>query len=474
MKKNSYCRQLGTLCLSMCTIYSYPTLAEHSQPNILLIVSDDAGYADFGFHGSRVMQTPRLDELSAAGTIFSQAYVTAAVCGPSRAGLLTGRYQQRFGYEENNVPGYMSQSGLTGDDMGLPLDQKTMGNYLQELGYTTAIIGKWHQGNADKFHPTKRGFDYFFGFRGGARSYWGYGENDRYLEEDKLESGLGSYKEPDYYLTDVLADKTIEFIEQNQDKPFFTYLSYNAVHAPMDAMEADLAQFPQLTGKRQKLAAMTLAMDRATGRIVDSLEELGLADNTLIVFTNDNGGPTDANASYNAPLSGTKANHLEGGLRVPFFIHWPSSISAPSQFDYPISTLDLLPTFLALAGDDPSQYQEFDGVNLIPYVAGDDDTRPHQTLYWKKETRAAIRDGDWKLLRYPDRPAELFDLSKDISEQNDLAAVKPELVRELYKKLFAWELELERPLWQLQRKYEGYAMERMDAHRAPVTRVQPK
>ncbi|WP_413112364.1 sulfatase [Thaumasiovibrio sp. DFM-14] len=461
--------------MALCAL-SFCATASTSQPNILLIVSDDAGYADFGFHGSTVMQTPVLDKLAAQSTLFSQAYVTAAVCGPSRAGLLTGRYQQRFGYEENNVPGYMSASGTMGDEMGLPIEERTIGNYLQDLGYTTAVIGKWHQGNADRFHPTNRGFDVFYGFRGGARSYWGYGENDRYLEEDRLEQGFANYQEPDYYLTDLLADITIDFLEEQQQssKPFFAYLSYNAVHAPMDAMEKDLAQFPELEDKRQKLAAMTLAMDRATGRILDTLKKLGLDDNTILVFTNDNGGPTDANASDNTPLSGTKANHLEGGIRVPFLIRWPGHIEAGNHFDYPISTLDLLPTFLAAAGGDLKQHPQLDGVDLVPYVTGQNSQRPHQTLFWKKENRGAIRDGDWKLLRYPDRPAELYNLSEDISEQRNLAAVHPELVRELYKKLFTWELELERPAWQLKREYEGYAMERMDAHRKPLTHVQPE
>ncbi|TBR44821.1 sulfatase [Marinomonas agarivorans] len=447
--------------------------AQPSQPNILLIVSDDAGYADFGFHGSNVMQTPKLDSFATQGTLFSQAYVTAAVCGPSRAGLLTGRYQQKFGYEENNVPGYMSQSSTFGDEMGLPETEKTMGNYLQELGYTTAIIGKWHQGNADRFHPNQRGFDFFYGFRGGARSYWGYGENDRFREEDKMESGFANFKEHEGYLTDVLADKTISFIENNKDnvKPFFVYLSYTAVHAPMDAKEEDLAKFPTLSGKRQKLAAMNLAMDRATGRVLDKLEELGLDENTLVIFTNDNGGPTDSNASDNAPLSGTKANHLEGGIRVPMIFRWKNHIDENANYEYPVSTLDFLPTFIAAAGGDPSMYKGLDGVNLLPYLKGEKSHRPHQTLYWKKENRGAIRDGDWKLLRYPDRPAELYNLQNDISEQYDMAAVKPELVRELYKKLFAWELGLERPMWQLQRKYEGYAMDRMDAYRQPLIHV---
>lgn len=439
-----------------------------NKPNVLLIISDDAGYADFGFQGSNVMKTPNLDKLAKAGMMFTQAYVSASVCGPSRAGILTGKYQQRFGYEENNVPGIMSASCLPDDEMGLPLNQKTMANYMKDLGYRTALFGKWHQGNADRFHPLRRGFDEFYGFRGGARSYFAFGPNNNLVRpEDKLERGFGQFAETGKYLTDALADETIAFIENNKARPFFALLAFNAVHAPMDAEANDLKEFPELTGKRKQLAAMTLSMDRACGRIFDKLAELGLDKNTIVVFTNDNGGPTDANASVNEPLSGTKANHLEGGIRVPFLMRWPGVLPQGSVYKQPISTLDLLPTFFNAAGGAADSLKELDGVNLIPYLTGKIKELPHPVLYWKKEARGAIREGDWKLIRYPDRPAELYNLSKDVSEVNDLATKHPEKVRDLYKKLFAWELTLERPLWQLQRKYEGLDIIRMDTYSKP-------
>ncbi|UXX77859.1 sulfatase [Reichenbachiella carrageenanivorans] len=436
------------------------------KPNILLILSDDAGYADFGFQGSQIMKTPHLDRLAKQGMRFEQAYVSAAVCGPSRAGLLTGKYQQRFGFEENNVPGYMSASGTTGDDMGLPLDQLTVANYLQNLGYRTALFGKWHMGNADRFHPLQRGFDEFYGFRGGARSYFEYDdEHPNHRQEDYLERGFGQFEETEVYLTDALADETNAFIERNQDQPFFAFLAFNAVHTPMEAKPEDLAKFPDLEGKRQQLAAMTLALDRAIGQVLDKLKELDLDENTLVVFTNDNGGPSDTNASVNDPLSGTKANHLEGGIRVPFLMRWTGVIDKKSTYAYPISTLDLLPTFVKAAGGHPDTIASLDGVDLMPYVLGNNSDRPHQTLYWKKENRGAIREGDWKLLRFPDRPAELYYLPTDASETNNLATANPEKVKAMYKNLFAWELTLERPKWQLQRKYEGAAMKRMDDYK---------
>lgn len=449
------------------------------QPNILFILADDAGYHDFGFHGSKVMQTPNLDKLANQGILFTQAYVSAAVCGPSRAGILTGQYQQKFGYEENNVPGYMSHSGTLGDEMGLPLNLKIMPEYLKAQGYTTGLFGKWHQGNADKFHPTKRGFDYFYGFRGGARSYFAFNEdNPNTRPEDYLEQGFRQYKESPKYLSHALVDKTIEFIEHSQTKstekkPFFAFLSFTAVHAPMEAEAADLEKFSALTGKRKTLAAMTFAMDKAIGRLLNRLEQLGISDNTLVVFTNDNGGPTDQNASNNAPLSGTKANHLEGGIRVPFIMRWPAKLSQLKVYRQPIITLDLLPTFFAAAGGDMKTLKDIDGKNLLPFLTGtmanNTTHRPHQMLFWKKETRAAIRHGAWKLLRFPDRPAELYQLESDPAEEINLAAAHPKIVTDLYKKLFSWELTLERPKWQLKRQYEGAAMQRMDKYRKHLT-----
>ena len=436
------------------------------KPNIILILADDAGYADFSFQGSEVFQTPNIDRIAKSGTRFAQAYVSAAVCGPSRAGLVTGKYQQRFGYEENNVPGYMSASGTTGDDLGLPLDEKTIADYLKPLGYHSAILGKWHLGNADRFHPLKRGFDEFYGFRGGARSYFPFNEsNPNSRREDFLERGFGSFAETPKYFTDALTDEAVAFVERNKSEPFFLYLSYTAVHAPMDALPEDLAAFPELSGNRQKVAAMTRALDRGVGKLLDALEQQKLIDNTLIVFTNDNGGPTDHNASNNYPLSGTKATHLEGGIRVPFVMQWPGRIPAKQTFPAPISLLDLLPTFYAAAGGQTSTLEGIDGVNLLPFLNGEASGKPHQSLYWKKESRAAIRDGDWKLLRFPDRPAELYNLAEDVSETQNLAQQDPHKVAALYKKLFQWELQLERPRWQLKREFEGQAMERLDAFR---------
>ncbi|MCR9064039.1 MAG: sulfatase-like hydrolase/transferase [Cytophagales bacterium] len=330
---------LSILFLSSMMAYSQKT------PNILMLFADDAGYADFGFQGSKVMKTPNLDRLAKQGMLFKQAYVSDPTCGPSRAGLLTGKYQQRFGFEENNVPGYMSAvSAADGIEMGLPVEEKTIADYLKTLGYKSAIFGKWHQGGADRFHPLKRGFDEFVGFRGGARDYFAY-ETPPADVQNKLEYGFNNFQEPQKYLTDLLAEEAIAFMEKNKQHPFFAYVAFNAVHTPMDATEEDLAMFPELTGRRKQVAAMTLALDRACGEILDYLDESGLAENTLVIFTNDNGGPVDHNASVNLPLAGAKATHLEGGIRVPFLMRWPGKVEAGSEYEYPVSTLDLLPTF---------------------------------------------------------------------------------------------------------------------------------
>ena len=442
---------------------------QNKKPNIILLFADDAGYDDFGFHGSKVMKTPHLDSIAKDGMVFRQAYVSDPTCGPSRAGLLTGRYQQKFGFEENNVPNFMSpNSKFLGADMGIPLTEKTMGDRLQALGYKTAVFGKWHVGGADRFHPTKRGFDEFFGFRGGRRSYFKR-KIEGTIEEDLeyMERGFGNLAETDTYLTDALGNAAVDFIEENKDDPFLIFLSFNAPHTPMDARPEDLAEFPELEGIRKINAAMTLAMDRASGQVLDKLDELGLADNTLVIFTNDNGGPTDQNAGNNYPFSGTKSNHLEGGIRVPFVAKWPEVIPAGTEFQYPVSTLDLVPTFVAVGGGETAGLDKVDGVNLMPHITGEKTDRPHQTLFWKKDARAAIRDGDWKLIRMPDRPAELYDLSKDTSEQVSLASENPEKVKELYKKIYNWEKTLAQPMWQLDRKWEDYDITRMDKYRTP-------
>lgn len=462
--------KIVALAVALCAIAAQSVMA--AKPNIVLLFADDAGYADFGFQGSPHFKTPHLDQLAKSGVRLTQFYVSGSTCGPSRAGLLSGRYQHRFGYEENNVPAVMSDNGkLVGDEMGLPTDIPTMGDHLQRLGYRTAIFGKWHLGIADRYHPLKRGFDEFYGFRGGARSFFPFTKPEKQKPENRMERNFGEYAEHEGYLTAALADEACAFIERHQDQPFFAYVSFNAVHAPMQSEARDKEAFPQLEGKRRISAQMMLSMDRACGKIVDKLKALGLADNTLVVFTNDNGGPMDVNGSSNYPFSGVKATQLEGGIRVPAVVSWPGQLPVGAVYDDPLITLDLLPTFVKAGGGEPSAIEGLDGVDMIPYLAGKLTDRPHQTLYWKMEGRGAIRDGDWKLLRFPDRPARLHNLADDPGEQNDLAARHPDKVRALYKKLFEWELTLDRPLFMLRRREEAWSSRRYDEFAKPPARM---
>ncbi|MDO6604579.1 sulfatase-like hydrolase/transferase [Arenibacter palladensis] len=457
---------MKNLFVLICVITSLQVGVAQEQPNIVLLFADDAGYADFGFQGSTVMKTPNLDKLAKQGVRFTQAYVTHPTCGPSRAGLITGKSQYRFGYEENNVPGFMSAvSAADGAEMGLPVEEVTMADYLKKQGYATAFYGKWHLGGADRFHPLKRGFDEFYGFRGGARDYFPY-EAEPTESLNKMERNFGLFEEHTGYLTDVLAEESLSFIERKSKSktPFFAFLSFNAVHTPMDATEEDLNQFPSLSGKRKIVAAMTLALDRAAGKIMNKLSELGIAENTIVVFTNDNGGPSDKNGSDNSPLSGIKSTHLEGGIRVPFLMRWPGHLKPNTTYDQPISTFDLLPTFYLAAGGPVHDLKDIDGVDIVPFVNGKKTERPHEVLFWKRDARAAMRKGDWKLVRFPDRPAQLFYLPDDERELNDLSASEPGRFKQMYKELFAWEATLERPRWLLKKSYEKADIDRMDAY----------
>lgn len=469
MKKQVFFKGFFLFGLVMSLFVLTSKQAIGQKKNIIMLLADDAGYHDFGFQGSKTIKTPNLDQLAAEGVVCHQAYTTAAVCGPSRAGLLTGMYQQRYGIEENNVPGYMSESSkLLGDEMGLPLHIKTVADYLHPLGYKSLVLGKWHLGDADRYHPLHRGFDEFYGFRGGARPFYPLSQKEAIENpENRLEKGFGNFEEPKKYLTDEIADEACNFIDRNQKKPFFVYVSFNAVHSPLQAEEADLEKVKGLSGKRKTLAAMTVALDRACGQILKKVKELGLEENTLIVFANDNGGP-DGTLTCNYPLSGCKSNHLEGGIRVPCILKLPKVIEAGSEYSKAISMLDMLPTFVNAAGGNASKIKGLDGVDLLPYVTHKTKSAPHEMLYWKKENRGTILKGDWKMLRFPDRPAELYNLAEDISENNNLAYKYPEKVRELFKDLWEWEGGLERPLWQLKRVYEVNAMKRIDEKRTPV------
>lgn len=409
-------------------------VAPPPRPNVIVILADDAGYADFGFQGSRQFQTPNIDALAREGVVFSAAYATTPFCSPSRAGLLTGRYPQRFGYEFNLT--HAPPPGVDPQFMGLAREEKTLGDHFRSAGYRTITVGKWHVGALSQFHPNARGFDDFYGFLGGGSSYFPNRVKPGTIERN------GRAATPGAYLTDDFAREASAYIAANRDRPFVLYLAFNAVHTPMEAHPEDLARVADIADpQRRRLAAMTLSLDRAVGTVRTTLREYKLDQRTLIVFTNDNGGDRVGLDADNAPLRGTKGTLLEGGVRVPLIVRYPDRQGAGSRRSDPVSLMDILPTALRVSGlPVPGN---LDGRSLRDAPPADD-ARP---LFWRYDNMAAMRAGRWKLLRYPDRPAELYDLTTDIGETRDLAASEPERVRRMMAQLFAWEGGLVHPRW---------------------------
>lgn len=424
--------------LVLCTIAACAPAQDPStpppRPNVVVILADDAGYADFSMHGATDLATPRIDSIAAGGVRCSNGYVSGSVCSPTRAGLLTGRYQQRFGHEKNIPPRFSEENGL-------PVDERTIADALRAAGYHTVALGKWHLGYADRFHPLARGFDDYFGFLQGARSYFPLPKPTRL---NRLLENREVAPESFAYMTDELGRRAAKFIAERGDKPLFLYLAFNAVHAPMQALDADLegATGPD---RRRKLIGMTRALDRAVGMVLDALDEAGIADDTLLFFLNDNGGATN-NASRNDPLRGHKGQVFEGGIRVPFAVRWPKVLPKGVVYDGPVIALDVLPTSLAAAGAKPVGERALDGVDLVPFLTGKVAERPHQTLFWRMGATWAVRDGDWKLLQQDGEPM-LFDLAHDVVEQHDLAAAKPERVAALRATYEAWAKQLVAPRW---------------------------
>ena len=429
------------LALGVVACATFITCAEvkaaDRQPNVIVIISDDAGYADFSVHGSQEFPTPRIDSIAKRGVRFAEGYVSASVCSPSRAGLMTGRYQQRFGHEMNIPPKYSETNGLSLDEQMLP-------QAMKDLGYRTIGLGKWHLGYADHFHPCSRGFDDYYGFLQGARSYFPLNPGSRL---NRLLRNKEPIPEKFDYMTDELGQQAVAYIEEHRQQPFFLYLAFNAVHTPMHAKPGSTDQVSSnLSERRRKLAAMTIALDDAVGQVLDALAKNDLEKDTLLFFVNDNGGAT-SNSSSNTPLRGHKGTPFEGGLRVPFLAQWPGTIKSGTVYQHPVSALDLFPTAIRLAGHTGSTKKPLDGVDLIPYLTGKKTGRPHDTLYWRKGPNWAIRDGDWKLLSHRESGPLLFDIKNDPNEKNDLAFDKPELVSELLAKYRAWESQLAEPLW---------------------------
>ena len=413
------------------------SLSAKDKPNIIILLADDLGWADLGYQGSDDIRSPNIDKLANNGIRFTDGHVSASVCSPSRAGLMTGRYQQRFGHEANSPP----------PTDGMDLKQVTLADRLQEMGYRTGLIGKWHLGNQDEFYPTRRGFDYFYGLRSGSRSYFYHAKKDDKAGNAKAIEENGKQVKFNGYLTDVFGQKAIDFIHAENDKPFFLFHSFTAPHGPMHATEDDKARFASIENtKRRSYAAMIWAMDRAIGKLVASLKETGRFENTLIWFLSDNGGAT-GNASINLPLAGHKGIKFEGGTRVPFFAHWPKQFKEPETFDPMMISLDIMATSLAAAGAKDKDLKTLDGVNLLPFIQGEKATPPHQNLYWHKLWFSAMREGPWKLIYVKDYGHALYNLEKDLSESTNLIQSEKKRSEQMITQLNDWKDGLEEPRW---------------------------
>lgn len=478
---------VATAALSLALAVSSAQAAPVRKPNIIVIVADDLGYGDTGVYGSKIIKTPNIDALAADGVRFTQGYVSHPVCAPSRAALLTGRYQTRFGYEFNPVG-----RDRTG---GVSLDETFIGQVMQKAGYHTAMVGKWHLGVSGPYHPVARGFDEFFGTTAGANAFIVDPQpGDEYHTPPGAEAtysaaegaGVGGGSEPEQmlrlraaapitrgrepvevkqHLTEAFTDETLRIIGENKAKPFFIYLAHTTPHTPLQAPAKYIARYKHIENKGQRVyAAMVASLDDSVGAIRAKLKAEGLEKDTVIVLLSDNGcAGYIGDACSNAPLNGYKGMHLEGGVRVPFIMTWPGHIK-PGQVDpRVVSSLDVAPTAAALAG--ATLPKGSDGVDLTPYVTGKRADTPNPTLYWRSGLNFAIRDGDWKMWMVnradPDETANnssgvtpdgvtakasplgyfvmLYDLKTDPAETTNLAGARPEVVAQLRTKIEAWD-----------------------------------
>ncbi|GIW93894.1 MAG: N-acetylgalactosamine-6-sulfatase [Pirellulaceae bacterium] len=425
-------------------VIGLPPLQAAPRPHIVFILADDLGYADVGFMGSREIQTPHLDKLAAGGVVLESFYVQP-VCSPTRAALLTGRYPTRTGVYtvvRPNAP------------WGLPLNERTLADALREAGYHTAICGKWHLGEyQEAYRPTRRGFDEQYGHYFGALDYFTKLRNGRrdWYRNDQPCADEG-------YSTHLLAQEAVRIIkERPQNKPLFLYVPFQAVHAPYQVPESYLEPYRHLEGNRQKYAGMVTAMDEAIGKIVAALEECGMRQDTLIVFSSDNGGPSPGRITDNRPLRAGKGTIYEGGVRVYALANWPGRLPAGRRTSEPIHIVDWYPTLLKLAGAPLEQPLPVDGLDIWPVLA-EGARSPHDAiLLCQSPSRAAVRSGDWKLIvnraqnEIPGgsttarsratanrATTELYNLAIDISETNNLASQEPDRVAQLQQKLAAF------------------------------------
>lgn len=409
-------------------------------PNIVLIFADDLGYADTALYGSTDIPTPNIDALGAAGVKFTNAYVTAGSCSPSRAGLMTGCYQQRFGFEFNTSGGAITHR----EHRGLDPRAITIADVLSHAGYATGMFGKWHLGTQPQFHPQARGFDEFYGFLSGEHSFLPVKEPEKIFST--ILRGNAPLKESEY-LTDAIAREAVAFIDRHANEPFFAYIPFNAVHTPIEATKKYQDRFPNTSEvKRRDYYAMTSALDDAVGAILNALEKHQLTGSTLVVFLNDNGGPLYTGVQSNGALRLGKLFLFEGGIRVPMLVKWPARIKAGQIYDQVASSLDVFPTFCQAAGVSLPDPVNLDGVDLMPHLTGVAQGAPHETLFWRSGPNRAVRHRNWKFIQSGDSKW-LFDLSNDLGEARNLTDSDPETLRQLENLFDSWQAEMSAPAW---------------------------
>lgn len=434
--------RLASCCLLAPAFATPPSITIAQRPNILLIVSDDQGYSDAGFQGSPDIPTPHLDRLAAQGIRFTNGYVTHAFCSPSRAGLLTGRYQQRFGHERNVF------YDPADHQEGLPTSETLLPAHLQAAGYTTGWIGKWHLGAAPEYLPGRRGFNETYGFIGGGHRYrdWEANAAEEYFVPLERNGRLVEVKE---HLTTALGREAIDFVKRHANKPWFLYLAFNAPHNPQQPPDERLARFAAIQDPlRRKYAAQISLMDDMIGETLVALYVSGQAERTLVIFFSDNGGtPVHVTGADNKPLRGAKGSPYEGGIRVPFLMAWPGHLAAGAKEDRMVSAVDVFATALGVAGVEMPKDRHYDSVNLMPFLTNGNPGTPHERLFWRNGDQWAIRDGDWKLVRLQGKPDELYNLVQDIGETNDLALEQPAVTARLAAALAAWDKELIDPVF---------------------------
>ncbi len=436
--------------------------SDTQKPNFVIILADDLGYGDVGFTGSTEIKTPHIDALAKNGVIFEQGYVSAPVCGPSRAGLITGRNQVNFGFDNNNVnPGPQYNR----EYFGLPITEKTIADRLAEQGYVNGLVGKWHLGDEVHFQAENRGFDEVWTYPYGGHDYF---RVDPKSKEKYLQPLMSNYKtpEPITYITDDTGNESAEFIRRNKEKPFFLYASFNAPHAPLQAPQQDIELYSHIKREDRRIyAAMIHRLDINVGKIIAELKANDLYENTVVVFLSDNGGPGTGKKSrtVNAPFRGSKGILLEGGIHVPFIMSWPNRIKPGTRYENPVTTLDLTPTFVALAGGQITKKDKIDGHNILPYITGEKAGDPNHEMKWRFTVSASIRDGDWKLIRLPDRLPLLYNVKDDLAELNDVAAQHPKRVVKMLKALGQWDVSTPQHLYMEGAKYKKIQLKSYDA-----------